>query len=250
MTFLQKLEDFRPKVDDLIEAIKPLTPEVVQAIKLSSELDDLSGAKKLAESANILATYAPYLQTVQTGLPEIKRVVEMQNQVHYVSDARENIGLVAGNIEDVKAVADYKHVLGAAIAMKPMIDDMLAMSFKMDLVLDMEEDIDTFNKTSERMEEVLKDMNRTKYEISDFESKAKEHLVNIQKIELRINEKHSEIKTMVDDMTGFSVDIKFGDWNVDASAYYDEDKNQLQLTIPQGKPGVKGDDGISRRQWT
>jgi len=242
----EKMQQFLGSIDEMMALKDVVTPEFMENIKdVKSMLGsfDIEDAKEVSAAATVLSAYSTEIQTVQNGLPEIKRVVEMQNQVHFVSDARQNIGLVAGSIEDVKALAEYKHVMGAAVAMQPMIDEMLAMSVKMDAVLDMEEDIDTLIKTSYRMSVVLDEVKEVKDEALSFLEQSKLIELRIIRKEKLIDEKFKKIQGMVDDMQGFSVDVRFSEHSSPANTSYNAEENRLTLIVPAGKPGPKGDDG-------
>jgi len=240
MGFAQDIQELRPRVEALQESMKVMTPEVLEAIVKMSSFD-VEQLEKIAIASEKIHDARRDVLLVENGLSSIRRVVEMQNQVQYVSDARQNIGLVAGKIEDVVALAEYKHVMGAAVAMKPMIDETLALSIKMDAVLDMEEDIKDFIKTGKRMELVLADMNRTKYEISDFESQAREHLKNSMKIEARLINREKILDMKISQLQDFNVEVQHLAPEKEAYSIFTREKNTLSIGIPSGIQGPKGE---------
>ena len=177
---------------------------------------------------------------VENGLSSIRRVVEMQNQVQYVSDARQNIGLVAGSLDSIKEVAEDIVHIRAASAMKPMIDETLALSTKMDAVLDMEEDIEAFMKTADRMELVLAEINQNRVTIqSELETSA--NILNaVSLTEKRISEKLATVESMVNTLQTFRISVDHLGESDKAYNNYDHENNILTLGVPRGMTGPRG----------
>ena len=239
MSFIKDVEEVRVKIDAISSLLHLLTPDAIDSIKKMSSLDVELIEKVIIASEKIQESRRDVL-LVENGLHSIRRVVEMQNQVQYVSDARQNIGLVAGKIEDVSAVAEDIVFVRASVAMKPMIDETLALSVKMDAVLDMEEDMKDFIKTADRMEVVLKTMNQHRISVKEDLESSVNILNAITIAEKRIDEKVKYIENIESNIQTFNVVVEHVGPNEEAKHSFGRESNTLKLVIPQGKTGEKG----------
>ena len=239
MSFVEDVQELRSKSDAIIEASKVLTPDVVKAVAHIGSID-IDMLEKIVIAAEKIQESRRDVLLVENGLSSIRRVVEMQNQVQFVSDARQNIGLVAGSLDSVNEVAEDIVYIRAVSAMKPMIDETLALSTKIDAVLDMEEDIKDFLKTAERMEMVLKEMNQSRIDVSKNLDETKEFVSLCQSSEMRVRRKEVEVEDMVRRLESFNVNVKHLDQDSTAYSRYSREANELEIGIPSGKVGEKG----------
>jgi hypothetical protein len=170
-------------------------------------------------------------------------VVEMQNHVHSVSDAKVNFGLVAGNLEDVKAVAEDLAYIRAAVTMEQMVKEVLRLSTNMDLVLDMEEKIDAILAVEKRLDEKMETIRDYTVRASNSSTMAADMVNKMNITEKRIDEKLKEVERLHSEFIDFNVDVSFVDFSDESKASFNQSTNTLLLRIREGKQGVKGDPG-------
>ena len=214
----------------------------IELIKEVKNIDVGELEKIIAASRKIKAAKSD-IETVENGIDDIKNVLEIQNQVSYVSNIRDSIGLIAGSIDDIKRAADYANVFGAVVAMKPMLDEVLKLSVKMDLVLDLEEKMDSLLEVEARLDAKLEEMSGIEIRTNQSALLAVDMLNKITIKEKCIDEKLKEVKGYRDDMVDFNIATNYVPYTEDSVSKYDSRTNTLTLGIREGKPGAKGEPG-------
>jgi len=242
MTFASMMKELHPKIDQLMDLSRDITPEFRNAVmKLSgSNIDDL---RKTVDAVEKIDRNRKSIRLVENGMHDIRDVLDIQNQVKYVSDIRDSIGLVAGKIKEIGEVAEDITYIRAATAMKPMMEDVLSLSTKMDLVLDLEEKIEFAASIEKNLDDKVAEIKRMSEKISASRSDASRMLVEMQRIEARIDEKLFKLESAEKMLKTFRVDVKHVGSNVPATANYSLQDNLLRLTIPAGKDGKEGPRG-------
>ena len=222
----ERLDDgFIGKVDSLVERLNEIDTDSVEKI--------ISAVEKIDKNRRDVLL-------VENGLQDIKRVVEMQNQVANVSDARDSIGLVAGKIEDIEAVAEDLTYVRASTLMEPMIKEVLNLSTKIDLVLDMEEKIDYFIDEIKRSRGIIENMDDLALRASNSAILAVNMVNKINVAERRIDEKLKRVEEIEKTIKGFHATVDHLDADQEPTHVYDHDKNVLTIGIPRGKTGPRG----------
>jgi len=236
MGFAQDIQNIRPKIDILTKAMSGLTDDKIRAIEKLSKYD-LELLEKIVTASEKIQDARKDVLLVENGLQDIRRVVEMQNQVHFVSDARDNIGLVAGNILEVQDVAEDIVYVRATSTMLPMIKEVLNLSTKMDLVLDMEESINKFINESDLADEKIARMNDLAIQASNSAKLAVDMVNKSNAIEKRIDAKLKRVEELADNLTNLTIEYVSIPHTEPAKMSYVD--NELVLYIPAGKPGPK-----------
>jgi len=239
MAFVDDIAYIRENMGKLLEASDTLTPEL-KASLLSLKKIDLKILEKSIKASKNIKQNRELVQAVGNGIGDIRRVVEMQNQVHYVSDARQNIGLVAGNINRVKALADSLILLDEVQGMGGDIDSIIKMKDGMKLVLENVDKIDDINQTVldmqsivQQMEDMyltvsagIKDMRILRDEVETLSADTRIHSAMV----------HDALKRM----KTFSVRVNHVGPDSLPSDTYEKKTNTLTLSVPSGKVGEKG----------
>ena len=239
MGFAQDIQELRPKVDFMMRYAKLLTPANMDKISKLSNID-WSTTEELSAAATVLSEYGTEIQTVNNGMNAINSVIGIQNQIQYVSDIRDSIGLVAGSIEHVKDVGEDLTYVRASVAMKPMIEDALALSVPMDKVIDMEEDMLRFEKTANRMEVVLKEMNKQKLEVERLTQQVSFMLGEANAIVSKMDKTLEKTIAITDEAKNLKIEVKHLGEKETAYSDYFRDTNCLEIGVPCGKTGPRG----------
>ena len=235
-TFGEKFKRIAQHADEIIDLAERIDDKLISDINEISEYD----VDKLISAAETISSYMKTITEVHNGMSYIQRVVEMQNQVTYVSDIRDSIGLVAGNINHIKNVSEYKDRVSAVAAMKPMMDETLAMSTSMDKLFDMEEDIATVLDTAERMDAISSKIHNDMISAKKYSMKAEELYDKVSKAENRILKKVSEIDEKISKINNLKIIVKHLSPDEAGYSTYNEDKSILEIGIPSGKEGPRG----------
>ena len=246
MGFADDVTHLRENMDILIDASRVLTPEIVYSLLKLRTIDVKILEKGIKASKNIKQNHE-LVQTVATGMEDIGRVVEMQNQVHFVSDARQSVSMVAGSIERVKALADSLILLDEVQGMGDEIDKVIKMKDGMKLVLENIDKIDDVNTTMSGMQDALQQM-------EDMYLSIKKDLGEMRLVRDEVEALNANTR-MQSDLAASAVNrlrtfqVKTFMIETDRKGYskYEPEKNTLNLFIPKGKEGDKGEPGEGRR---
>ena len=237
MSFSTDIKDLHSIMPDIVSLSSKLTPDLISSIKKLNQID-FGKVNAIVKSYEQLVLNGKDITLVSRGLSDIKSVVNIQNQVKYVSDIRESIGLVAGNTKDIKALAEDLTYVRASTLMEPMIKEVLDLSTKMDLVLDMEESINRFINESDLADEKIARMNDLAIQASNSAKLAVDMVNKSNAIEKRIDAKLKRVEELADNLTNLTIEYVSVPHTEPAKMSYVD--NELVLYIPAGKPGPKG----------
>jgi len=157
-----------------------------------------------------------------------------------VSDTRDSIGLVAGNIEHVKAVGEDLTYVRAATLLEPMFKEALKLSTNIDLVLDMEEKIDKLLDESSEVDGKMGIIRDYMRRASNSAIVAVNMVNKANVIERRMDEKLKKMEEIYASMTEFRVSVEHVGSEDSPRSVYDRTNNNLELSIPAGKTGPRG----------
>ncbi len=246
MSFPQEINNLHSIRNEITKLSQLLTPIVIDDLRKAGSIN-LSGTDELITAVTTIQEASPDIKTVINGLDSINNVLKIQNQVQYVSDIRDSVGLVAGSIDEIKKTADYATTFGGVIAMKPMIDEVLALSIKIDEVIDLEEKMDALLAVEDRLEKKLDILRELAITASNASTEAKTALYEVMDKEKQIDGKLKEIKELYKEFIDFNVDIGFVDYTKESSALYNAATHTLVLKVREGKQGIKGNPGSDGR---
>jgi energy-converting hydrogenase A subunit M len=244
MGFVEDVNFIKTKMDVLIETSKILTPELIEGIAKTSDID----VDELVTAATVLSAFGKEITEVHNGIEDIKRVVEMQNQVHHVSDARKNIGLVAGKLKDIRAVKELSTSIIQCNGLEPTLKEVLSMNEDIRLVLENKEKIEDINVTMSGMQDALNQMEsmylRTRKDLEEI-SKIKSDIEDLSAdMRMHSNIASAEMKKLKE------FQVKSFTIQSDRKGYskYEPKENTLNLFIPKGEKGEKGEKGSDGRR--
>ncbi len=246
MSFPEEVKTLHLIRNEITKLSELLTPSVINDLRKAGNIN-LSGTDELITAVTTIQEASPNIKTVINGLSSIDNILKIQNQVQYVSDVRDSVGLVAGSIDEVKKVADYATTFGGVIAMKPMIDEVLALSTKMDKALDLEEKMDAILAVEARLDTKLDTIRDFSIAASNASTETKTALFEVTRKEKQIDKKLKEIRVLRKEFIDFNVNVDFVDYTKESSASYDDKTHTLILKVREGKQGIKGNPGSDGR---
>jgi len=240
MNFANGMKDVIANLDNILAVPKLLDKETMSMIERVHHMDSDLTDKNISTMNNVTANIEE-IAAVSHGLSSIDKVLGIQNQIQYVSDIRDSIGLVAGNTKDVKAVAEDLEYIRASTLMEPMIKEVLDLSTKIDLVLDMEEDIKRFMVEIDLLDDKISRMQDLVVQAKDASIMSVNMVNRSNIIEKRIDEKLKRVEEIHKSISEFSIDVEHVGSSDSATSFYDKKTNTLALSIPRGIQGVKGE---------
>ena len=237
MGFAQDVKELGPKIEPLMELSKMMTPEMVSAINDISSVDVEVLEKIVIASEKIQDTHKEIL-LVENGLHDIRRVVEMQNQVANASNNRDSIGLVAGKIQDVGRVAGYLSQINLVIGMSEDIKKILKLP-----VMEVVENINKIDSLEDTLVDASYIAGKTYENMSESQSHM-EMCVNILNkvniVEKRIDQKLEEVQLLTKQLDNLSIQTVSIETDDTAYSTYNKVTSELVLGIPRGKQGERG----------
>ena len=242
MGFADDVNYVRDNMSPLLEAAKVLTPEVISAIDglADVDIDEIIKAKKAAKAIKENKTL---LEAVQNGIPDIKAVIGIQNQVKYISDIRDVIGVVAGSIPEILKANELAFSIVQCNGMEPTLNRILDMKDSIEGCLLMEGEIELTSAIAESLKESI-------FAVEAADKKAKERLDDmesalnkIKSYESKLDGKINHIEKLLSRMKEFSVEVDHVGSDAKASSIYSPTRNELVLSIPKGREGKKGNPG-------
>ncbi len=242
MGFADDVVEVRGKMDILLEAVDLLTPDILDGMRKLGSID-WDEAEKIRKAINKINKDRTKIMTVHNGLGDIERVVEMQNQIHNVSDTRNSIGLVAGNIKRVTALADDLVLLDEIHDMNDDIKNILLMKKQIESVLDLDEKINSASRLSDKIDDSIEELSGIENNVRRMLQDSVNSLNEVKIREKSINEKLNEIRDIRDSMVDLGIDVIHLDPESKPYSIYERKGNVLRLGIPSGKQGVRGEKG-------
>jgi hypothetical protein len=242
MNFGEKVNDLHKKIEEIMPLLSAFDKKNIELFNKVMSIDFEQLEKIVKASVKIKKSQKDIL-LVENGIHDIRRVVEMQNQVANVSNTRDSIGLVAGNIERIGLVAGNIDAIENIVNMNDKMDHVLKMNAKINKIIDEEDKLDYLIRTTDRLEAKLDLMQDMQIRTQKSAILATNIINKINIKEKTISEKYNEIKNIRDDIRDISVVVKFVDSDSNASSNYSRSSNRLTLNIPSGKKGDTGERG-------
>lgn len=241
MTSAGKKNSLLANMPELLKIPDIMTPERMKAVDEIKNLD-LEQIGKILEAAKKIESAKRDILTAENGLHDIREVLKVQNQVKYVSDIRDQIGMVAGyRGEDVVKVSENLAVISLIPNMTEDITAVLDMRPILEKVLSMEENIDDMVAVAEQIRHGVQTAEDLYLNTKECQMGANNVLNEIRIREKVIDEKLRKMEDIKSQMEDFSVDVDFIASGLAGSSRYSRTRNTLELRIPEGQTGPKGD---------
>ncbi len=239
MSFADDVRDVGSKMKEIMEISDLLTPDVITAMKRVGSID-WDNAALLVGSYDQMNKNKDDIRRVENGLYDIKKVASMENQVNAVRNNEQNIGLVAGNLKDINASVDAMENMAVIIRMKKRMQEIVGMKPVIKECLMMKGEIELTSKIAENFRDEIAKIEELQVQASNSAMLAIDMVNKMNITEKRIDEKLKRVEEISRTIQEFQVKVVSVGSREVAKSSYNPDANRLDLYIPEGKTGPRG----------
>lgn len=227
-------------LDAILTVSDVVTPEIVENINKASKID-WDNAGVMLEKYDAVGRNIHAVSKLTHSLDAIEELAKVSDSLNCMSKSKATMILVANHIEDIKKVAEYSSTYGGVMAMVPMLEEVLAMSTKIDAVLDLEENMERVNMKLELVQDQLTNVAKLNAE-SIKAAECSANMLNEIKIREKVmDEKLKRMERIEERFEDFNISVEFVSNRTRGSSNFNRDNSELQIRIPSGEQGLPGD---------
>lgn len=241
MSFASDVQKIGTNLDSILAVTDVLTSDRLASIDAIRAID-FDEIQKIHLAARDIKEARRDILVAENGLHNIREVLSIQNQVKYVSDIRDQIGLVAGyRGEDITKIANSLSVLELIPSMADDILLVLELRPKIEAVLKISEDIEEIVELNNSIQEGIRISEDLQLRTRQSEDNAKKILDEIKLREKIIDEKLQRMESLQTNLSELKVNVRHTASDSNGSSHYSGPDNVLNIEIPRGRQGQKGD---------
>ena len=237
--FVEKVQGIGKNIDTIIDLNNKIDEIGIDKLKDISNMDIDVLSRSIASSKYIMGM-KDQVTCLNDNMDKIRKVYEINEDITEVADQEDNINDIGDAIDDIEEIANNIDIIKSALSIKPMVDELVSMRELMISTLGMRADIDEFNRAVHRQEVVLNEINDIYENVKSDMTKTSEMMHSLAILDKRVDEKVKLVSNKLDQMREFSIKVEHLKSNEKPYSAYDAEKNILELGIPQGKTGPKG----------
>ncbi len=240
MNFAEGMKGVIRNLDTILKVQDTLTPEVLSLIESMSDVD-IDKINESTEAVRTLDDNKELFNTILNGLEPINKIVSIQNQVQNVSDYRDVVSTVAGSMTVVHTIHDNIDSLDNLSLLVPKISEMVEMKPTIEEALMMKGEIELTAKIAESLRDEIVKAEELQIKASNSAMLAADMVNKASIIEKRIDEKLKKVEEIESKINNLSVNVEFVSSAAKSKSSYNKHESILSISIPAGRPGLKGD---------